>query len=100
MSTPCEQSEKIDEIYNAIVGTLTSPGIRTMVAEMQSDMSNLKKTIYGNGKKGVLEIVNALQVQHEGEEKSWGKNIAMATLVLTNLIAIAGIVFQLYEKHP
>ena len=88
MSVPCEQSEKIDEIYNAIVGTLTSPGIRTMLSEMQADMANLKKTIYGNGKKGVLEVVNDLRVQHEGEEKSWGKKVAIATLVITNLVAL------------
>jgi hypothetical protein len=99
LTLPCTQEKKIDAIYSAIVGDLTTPGIRSLLADMQADQELLKKVVFGNGKPGLVETVNGLRIQHEGEEKSWGKNVAVSTLVLTNLIAIAGIVFQFYGKH-
>jgi hypothetical protein len=89
MTMPCTQESKIDAIHEAIVGTLTVPGIRTMLSDMQRDMEYVKKTVYGNGKPGLLETVNGLRIQHENEEKGWGKRIAILTLLITNFVALA-----------
>ena len=97
MTTPCQQTDKINAIYEALVGTLTEPGIRTLLSEVQKDHAVMKKTLFGNGSPGIVEVVNGLRIQHEGEEKSWGKSIAIGTLLITNAVAI---LVPYLGKHP
>lgn len=97
MSVPCTQEKKIDAIYTAIVGDLTTPGIRTMLAEMTETVSKLEHVVWGNGKPGLVETVTSLVEDRRRKKDSKGEWVIIVSLLITNAVAL---LVPFLGKHP
>lgn len=97
LTVPCTQETQIRDIHEALVGTLTEPGLRTLVANMADTVVKIEHTVFGNSRAGLVEIVNGLVEDRRRKKDSKGEWVIIVSLLITNAVAL---LVPFLGKHP
>ncbi len=97
-------SHRLEQLYEAMVGTLNSPGWRTTqqnlaesIAKLNASMDRHQATLYGNGKPGLTQRTTDLEHAHQTVSRlAWlAVGAAITSIVVLIFRALPAILHHL-----